>query len=210
MSEKTLSGLATELHLQIGTYLSNADLTYLSLTCKRLNQIHAIPYCPRSTVWTISAAGKETDFSIGARELKQWDTRNLLLPRLQEWILRVSTQNCSRDATDEQKQTQKQKESTSPDPMWKLCTCCTTFKAFTGKGWKNGPGYRYTFSSMFADWNGTDWKILRRHISKAHYCEACVKELAAMGPDLDDFALENDSDDQFERWTQMMMIELPG
>ena len=179
MSQQTLSTLVPDILLEIGDDLNNADLTCLSLTCKHHREIYAPPHCPRSTLWTIIAASESTINSIKAREqareqeLKQWDERNLLLPRL----LDGSFASFSKTVSGTQQLTPKSQSRSSSGPRsqnWELCVGCTSLKIFK-KGWRTGSDYGYTIitTSMLREWQ------IVSHNHNGNYCEACAHEWKA-------------------------------
>lgn len=131
MARSYLDNIPTEINLAIQSYLTAADSIILSLTCKRLQKLHARPplrsFSP-GAFWTMVKCfecGNGEKCEDHVFKIQQWVTRNEVLPRLRGWIKRVIDHRDGdislMDQLDE----------------WDICVGCTVFKIDDGY-WTNG------------------------------------------------------------------------
>ncbi len=153
MSHPALSSLPLELHHGISFHLTDADSICLSLTCKRLYTIYTpqrLCASSRPNFWSMILSD---DPALQKTMLKQWTTRNQVLPRLRDWTERVVD-----DAWT----------------YWEICVGCATFKPYT-KRWEDEWHYEDAMDEhpVFEPWLGKDWLTLEYYMSDGKFCESC-------------------------------------
>lgn len=112
--------------------------------------------------------------------LKQWETRNLFLPRLRRWIERVVGAARGRD------ERARGRVDTGLD-KWEICAGCACFKEYSGD-WTEGRGYEGTMdgNSVFECWDGGDGDVLRGVVLGGLLCESCSRDWGVLKAETED------------------------
>lgn len=170
MSSTNLLSLPAEIHLKIGSYLTEGDLIPFSLASRR---IYPLSFCQPQRKWTTDSLWvlMVTNDSILRKQLlTQWDIRLKVLPRLREWTKRVVGI------------TTLQGES-----GWlRVCTGCACYR-FCSKDWEEGLWFFDVFleKTSYKRLNMWDREIVGGYFRTGDFCRACSRKWDNIGPSWD-------------------------
>lgn len=156
MSSPNLLSLPAEIHLKVGSFLTEHDLVPFSLASKRL---HAVIFCQPQHKWTTDSFWKmmaTDDSELQQQLLVQWDIRLKYLPRLRDWTKQVAGIN--------------------RDSSWRVCNGCACYRV-DKQGWEEGHELWYMTGlqeETTIDRLPREYRtILQRRVRKGAFCRVC-------------------------------------